>query len=136
MAAPPGRPRPGRNMRIDAALISRFSQAAHMADDAAGGGQPAGGGLLSRHRPPAPGLVVAGGVCAGAPVGADRREEGMADLRSPPEERLKSGRVAMGTSTVGQPATGISVASLRESVRGQLLTAGDEGYDQARVVHN
>ena len=42
----------------------------------------------------------------------------------------------MGTSTVGQPATGISVASLRESVRGQLLTVGDEGYDQARVVHN
>src|SRR6201987_4598756 len=42
----------------------------------------------------------------------------------------------MGTSTVGQPATGISVASLRESVRGQLLTASDEGYDQARVVHN
>jgi FAD/FMN-containing dehydrogenase len=42
----------------------------------------------------------------------------------------------MGTSTVGQPATGISVESLRESVRGQLLTAGDEGYDQARAVHN
>ena len=42
----------------------------------------------------------------------------------------------MGTSTVGQPATGISVASLRESVRGQLLTAGDEGYDEARAVHN
>jgi FAD/FMN-containing dehydrogenase len=37
---------------------------------------------------------------------------------------------------LGQPDTGISVASLRESVRGQLLTAGDEGYDQARAVHN
>lgn len=42
----------------------------------------------------------------------------------------------MGTSTVGQPTTGISVESLRESVRGQLLTAGDESYDQARAVHN
>jgi FAD/FMN-containing dehydrogenase len=42
----------------------------------------------------------------------------------------------MGASTAGQPATGISVAPLRERVRGQLLTAGDEGYDQARAVHN
>ena len=42
----------------------------------------------------------------------------------------------MGASTAGQPATGISVASFRESVRGQLLTVDDEGYDQARAVHN
>ena len=75
-------------------------------------------------------------MALGAPVGADRREEGMADLRSPPEERLKSGRVAMGASTVGQPATGISVEPLRERVRGHVLTAGDEGYDEARAVHN
>ena len=42
----------------------------------------------------------------------------------------------MGTTTVGQPATGVSAGPLRERVRGLVLTAGDEGYDQARAVHN
>ncbi len=42
----------------------------------------------------------------------------------------------MGEATVERPSTGISVGPLREGVRGQVLTAGDEGYDQARVVHN
>ena len=42
----------------------------------------------------------------------------------------------MGTTTAGQPATGISVAPLRERVRGQVVVAGDGGYDEARAVHN
>ena len=42
----------------------------------------------------------------------------------------------MGTTTVGQPEIEISAAPLRQSVRGRVLTADDEGYDQARAVHN
>src|SRR6266700_8263139 len=42
----------------------------------------------------------------------------------------------MADTTVQGPVTGVNVASLRESVRGQLLTADDEGYDEARAVHN
>jgi len=42
----------------------------------------------------------------------------------------------MGTTTVEQPATGVSAESLRERVRGQVLAAGDEAYDEARAVHN
>src|SRR5579864_6564014 len=42
----------------------------------------------------------------------------------------------MGTTAVGQPVTGVSVGPLRERVRGQVLIAGGEGYDQARAVHN
>src|SRR5690348_11578815 len=42
----------------------------------------------------------------------------------------------MGETTVERPATGISVEPLRERVRGHVVTAGDEGYDQARAVHN
>ena len=33
-------------------------------------------------------------------------------------------------------APGVSVEPLRGRVRGQVLTAGDDGYDQARAVHN
>src|SRR6476646_1826103 len=42
----------------------------------------------------------------------------------------------MGTTTVERPATEISVEPLRARGRGRVLTAGDEGYDQARAVHN
>src|ERR1700751_948665 len=42
----------------------------------------------------------------------------------------------MGTTTVGQPEIEISAAPLRQSVRGRVVTADDEGYDQARAVHN
>ena len=42
----------------------------------------------------------------------------------------------MEASTVGQPATRISVEPLRERVRGHVVTAGHEGYDEARAVHN
>ena len=42
----------------------------------------------------------------------------------------------MGASTAGQPATGMSVEPLRERVRGHVVTAGHEGYDEARAVHN
>jgi len=35
----------------------------------------------------------------------------------------------MGTATIGQPVTGVSVDPLRERVRGRVLTADDEGYD-------
>ena len=34
------------------------------------------------------------------------------------------------------PLTGEAVQSLREQVRGQVITAADEGYDGARMVHN
>ena len=42
----------------------------------------------------------------------------------------------MGDTTVERPVTGVSAEPLRERVRGQVLTAGDEGYDEARAVHN
>jgi len=42
----------------------------------------------------------------------------------------------MGTATIRQPVTGVSVDPLRERVRGRVLTADDEGYDEARAVHN
>ena len=42
----------------------------------------------------------------------------------------------MEEATVERPSPGVSAGPLRESVRGQLLTAGDDGYDQARAVHN
>ena len=42
----------------------------------------------------------------------------------------------MGNTTVERPTAEISVEPLRERVRGRVLTAGDEGYDQARAVHN
>jgi hypothetical protein len=52
--AAPRPPRPVRNMRIDASLISRFSQVAYTAGDAAEGCQPAERGLLCRHPPTCP----------------------------------------------------------------------------------
>ncbi|HEY2638835.1 MAG TPA: FAD-binding oxidoreductase [Streptosporangiaceae bacterium] len=42
----------------------------------------------------------------------------------------------MADTSIERPVTGVSVEPLRERVRGQVLTAGDEGYDQARAVHN
>ncbi|HJY99626.1 MAG TPA: FAD-binding protein, partial [Streptosporangiaceae bacterium] len=42
----------------------------------------------------------------------------------------------MGNTTAERPTAEISVEPLRERVRGRVLTAGDEGYDQARAVHN
>ena len=41
----------------------------------------------------------------------------------------------MGDITVESPTSG-SVRSLREQVRGRVVTAEDEGYEQARAVHN
>src|SRR5437870_12474396 len=42
----------------------------------------------------------------------------------------------MGNTTVEQQTTEIGVEPLRERVRGHVLTAGHEGYDEARAVHN
>ena len=42
----------------------------------------------------------------------------------------------MSDITVERSASGISVEPLREQVRGQVLTADDGGYDEARAVHN
>src|SRR5437660_3731975 len=42
----------------------------------------------------------------------------------------------MGDTIVERPITGVSVEPLRERVRGHVLTASDEGYDEARTVHN
>src|SRR5690348_2742953 len=42
----------------------------------------------------------------------------------------------MGDTTVERPAPGVSVEPLRERVRGHVVTAGEEGYDEARAVHN
>src|SRR5580692_2940159 len=42
----------------------------------------------------------------------------------------------MGNTTAERPTAEISVEPLRERVRGRVRTAGDEGYDQARAVHN
>jgi FAD/FMN-containing dehydrogenase len=41
----------------------------------------------------------------------------------------------MAETNVG-PVSGISVEPLRERVRGRVITAADEGYDDARSVHN
>src|SRR6202048_1979653 len=42
----------------------------------------------------------------------------------------------MADTEVERPITGVSVEHLREQVRGRVITAGDEGYDEARAVHN
>jgi FAD/FMN-containing dehydrogenase len=42
----------------------------------------------------------------------------------------------MADTTIERPYSGVSVEPLRGRVRGQVLTAEDEGYDQARAVHN
>jgi FAD/FMN-containing dehydrogenase len=38
--------------------------------------------------------------------------------------------------TLERPATRVDVGPLRERVRGRVITADDEGYDEARAVHN
>src|SRR5260370_32427571 len=42
----------------------------------------------------------------------------------------------MAGTEVDGPITGVSVAHLREQVRGRVITADDEGYNEARAVHN
>ena len=42
----------------------------------------------------------------------------------------------MGDTTAERPVGGLSVEPLRERVRGQVLTADDRGYNEARAVHN
>src|SRR5580692_12405654 len=42
----------------------------------------------------------------------------------------------MGDATGERPAARANVGSLREHVRGQVLAAGDERYNEARAVHN
>jgi FAD/FMN-containing dehydrogenase len=49
---------------------------------------------------------------------------------------IKEERVAMADTTIERPVTGVSAEPLRERVRGHVLTAADEGYDEARAVHN
>jgi FAD/FMN-containing dehydrogenase len=38
--------------------------------------------------------------------------------------------------TIERPATGVDIGPLREGVRGRVISADDEGYDEARAVHN
>jgi FAD/FMN-containing dehydrogenase len=103
MAAPPEGNRSVRNVRIDASLISRFSQAG------------------AHHVPVLASLAH-----------DNRRRDAFGSM----PEKAQKAENAMGTTTVGQPEIEISAAPLRESVRGRVLTADDEGYDQARAVHN
>jgi len=42
----------------------------------------------------------------------------------------------MSEITVERSASGVSVEPLRERVRGQVVTAGDRDFDEARAVHN
>ena len=42
----------------------------------------------------------------------------------------------MADTTVQGPVTGVNVGQLREQVRGRVITADDEGYHEARAVHN
>src|SRR5438552_2790736 len=43
---------------------------------------------------------------------------------------------AMTEITLERPVTEIGVEPLREQVRGRVISAIDDGYDEARVVHN
>ena len=43
--------------------------------------------------------------------------------------------IATGPATADLPHAE-TVEPLREQVRGQVITAADEGYDEARTVHN
>jgi hypothetical protein len=42
----------------------------------------------------------------------------------------------MADTSIERPVTGVHIEPLRERVRGQILTACDAGYDEARAVHN
>jgi FAD/FMN-containing dehydrogenase len=42
----------------------------------------------------------------------------------------------MGDSAIASSVTSEVVQRLRDRVRGRVLGAGDEGYDEARMVHN
>jgi len=42
----------------------------------------------------------------------------------------------MADTKVERPITGVNVEHLREQVRGRVITADDEGYNEARAVHN
>ena len=42
----------------------------------------------------------------------------------------------MADTTARGPVTGVNVGQLREQVRGRVITADDEGYNEARAVHN
>lgn len=42
----------------------------------------------------------------------------------------------MADSAIASSVTSEAVQSLRDRVRGLVLGAGDEGYDEARMVHN
>src|SRR4249920_3225477 len=42
----------------------------------------------------------------------------------------------MADTTAQGAVTGVNVGPLRETVRGRVITAEDQGYDEARAVHN
>src|SRR6266550_7472285 len=42
----------------------------------------------------------------------------------------------MAEITIEPPSPTVNAEPLREQVRGQVITAADDGYDEARAVHN